>query len=1287
MADNQNENRYVDDKEFEPTVSYDDDGRVTQKQTYDRNGSPDRTYKYSYTGNGETVEQSFDSKTGELGHEEVFDKNGNTLKEIFRRDGQIRSAYTHQYNDDGSLAETVAYENDNGSLRVKSQFFVEKDNVGREVYTSRSFDESGKPVQIERGYKGQGKEGVFLSLSEGEKGFGARHDEFFKGKDSWKAEEYLTKYAEIKPVHAEDANKNVSEKVMEQDGSYHVVERTSDGAVLSDESFDKDGNMKAASYYENGVLDSKTIYNEDGSKHSFFYENDGSVRSEKFHSADGRSVSSIAHTSGMTTTELLDEQGRTTYSASYYNDGGKLYPWNEHSYEYDADGKKVADQGRSFGTAGEKGGKTSEELLASMQYKDEWLMKTFADRVSGRVTAEEAQKTSDVRPQSKDRQMADAQDKAKPAEKKTVQNDVKTPAPEQKPAARTATENLPSVRGNAMPEKTRAAENVGKEEALADSFVAFSKNRTRESAQQLFNSLRDMDLDFLRQGLTAEEMKEKMSAVMATAFDKGVAAGMNADALNKDIAAFSKQFEERLKNAAHGSEQPTATVTRLDDKANTAGVKGLENVEDAEYEDVTNDPAYANAGNMPAVRGNSMPERANADNKEAYAAALKEATGQDWEFKAGENSGLGVDHLRAPATPEMEAALKNAGIRYDIAEKDGKKLFTVETDKPLELTEEEKTRQEYADALKEATGQDWEFKAGENSGLGVDHLRAPATPEMEEALKNAGIRYGVAEKDGKKLFTVETDKPLELTEEEKTRQEYADALKEATGQDWEFKAGENSGLGVDHLRAPATPEMEEALKNAGIRYGVAEKDGKKLFTVETDKPLELTEEEKAQQKAKAAAKGKDGQQGGFGVDGYDDNANANSAKQQDSVSSEQLLAEMETVAAKINYHRNEQDEFCPYSRIKCASLIESTDKKNPFVQATLSPSGSTLINMPDKINLKFDTKINRKGEKNTQLTLEDCMAMVRMGMEKGWTSATLSGPPEFKKQMYLAMRAMGMEPVGYTPSPDLVKQGDAMFKSNAQNREHNASIDRRFPEMETARKAAGVEIDNIDKNLTNGFKDKGFGYEPKKPEDEKQSEQAPQQQEQASQQQEQAPQQQEQAPQQQEQAPQQQEQAPQQQEQAPQQQTQAPQQQEQAPQQQTQAPQQQEQAPQQQEQAPQQQTRAPLGLPNLQQQAAAQHDQPAPVAPRGEQKALPVLSPKLENKLTQVANQIAAKNPQIAGYLESNLGKPGQTPSTALQVVGNAANQTKALEVKSNSQNNANTTALSVIKRKGELDR
>ena len=852
----------------------------------------------------------------------------------------------------------------------------------------------------------------------------------------------------------------------------------------------------------------------------------------------------------------------------------------------------------------------------------------------------------------------------------TTQNDVK---PEQK-----STENLPSVRGNAMPEKTRAAENVGKEEALADSFVAFSKNRTRESAQQLFNSLRDMDLDFLRQGLTAEEMKEKMSAVMATAFDKGVAAGMNADALNKDIAAFSKQFEERLKNAAHAPEQPTAAATRLDDKANTGAKAGLENIEDAEYEDVTNDPAYANAAGLPAKSAEKEKEK---DGK-------NKTVPENEPIISTEKKSVKVADERFDANGNLVS-----GTYYD---NDGNVTQTVSVDKDgARLT-----------SFYDSDGSVRAEQRRSADGKTVSHIDYAGGLTHTDLFNDQGKPvYSLSYyQDGGKLYpwnerTTEYDengKPtvssksfgIDGADGEKSAEELMDSV--AYKDEWLFnKFAEHAGTQAETEKTVEKEENaaeqvapEQARQNDDVvdTASEPEKADERVAEPAQDRPVENEpvsaapvvendgNEAETADRAAPENTGNDngGQQGGFGVAGYDDDVNTNSAKQQDSVSSEQLLAEMETVAAKINYHRNEQDEFCPYSRIKCASLIESTDKKNPFVQATLSPSGSTLINMPDKINLKFDTKINRKGEKNTQLTLEDCMAMVRMGMEKGWTSATLSGPPEFKKQMYLAMRAMGMEPVGYTPSPDLVKQGDAMFKSNAQNREHNASIDRRFPEMETARKAAGVEIDNIDKNLTNGFKDKGFGYEPKKPEDEKQSEQAPQQQTQA---------------------PQQQEQAPQQQEQAPQQQEQAPQQQEQASQQQEQAPRQQEQASQQQEQAPQQQTRAPLGLPNLQQQTAAQHDQPAPVAPRGEQKALPVLSPKLENKLTQVANQIAAKNPQIAGYLESNLGKPGQTPSTALQVVGNAANQTKALEVKSNSQNNANTTALSVIKRKGELDR
>ena len=902
----------------------------------------------------------------------------------------------------------------------------------------------------------------------------------------------------------------------------------------------------------------------------------------------------------------------------------------------------------------------------------------------------------------------------------TTQNDVK---PEQK-----STENLPSVRGNAMPEKTHAAENVGKEEALADSFVAFSKNRTRESAQQLFNSLRDMDLDFLRQGLTAEEMKEKMSAVMATAFDKGVAAGMNADALNKDIAAFSKQFEERLKNAAHAPEQPTAAATRLDDKANTGAKAGLENIEDAEYEDVTNDPAYANAAGLPAKSAENEKEKDGKnktvpENEPIISTEKKSVKVADERFDANGNLVSGTYYDNDGNVTQTVSVDKDGARLTSFYDSDG----SVRAEQRRSADGKTVSHIDYAGGLTHTDLFNDQGKPVYSLSYYQDGGKLypwnERTTEYDENGKPtvSSKSFGIDGADGEKsaeelmdsvaykdewLFNKFAEHAGTQAEPEKTVEKEENAAEQVAPE----QARQNDDV-VDTASEPekadervAEPAQDRPVENEPVSAApVVENDGNEAETADWAAP-ENTGNDNG------------GQQGCLGVDGYDDNANANSAKQQDSVSSEQLLAEMETVAAKINYHRNEQDEFCPYSQIKCASLIESTDKKNPFVQATLFPSGSTLINMPDKINLKFDTKINRKGEKNTQLTLEDCMAMVRMGMEKGWTSATLSGPPEFKKQMYLAMRAMGMEPVGYTPSAELAKQGDAMFKSNAQNREHNASIDKRFPEMESERKAAGVEIDGIDKKLTDSFKGKGIGYEPKTPDeksaeskdnadqkDEKQSEQDSKTEEKAPQAEEKAPQVEEKAPQTEEKTPQVEEKAPQSEEKTPQVEEKAPQSEEKTPQVEEKAPQQQEQVPlglpnpeqgktREQEQAPRQpqperKGHAPLGLPNLKQQEADQHQPPAPVAPRGEQKALPVLSPKLENKLTQVANQIAAKNPQIAGYLESNLGKPGQTPSTALQVVGNAANQTKALEVKSNSQNNANTTALSVIKRKGELDR
>ena len=965
-----------------------------------------------------------------------------------------------------------------------------------------------------------------------------------------------------------DANEN---RYVDDKGYDHTVTHDDAGRVLSDKRYDKDGTLLGEGLYKNGEPIGRKEYRTDdkGLRHTITYDAENRILSDQGFDEDGT-------LRGESLFENGEFVGSKTYTTEYAK-GGQTF---DHIITRDADNQVLSDKryDKDGTLLGEGLYKNGEPIGRKEYAKDDMGF----DHVITRNADNEI--VSEQKFDKNGRLMT---------EEKTVQNDVKTPEPEQKPAARAAAENLPSVRGNAMPEraraetsagrgnadpnmpavrgnampeKARAAENVGKEEALADSFVAFTKNRTRESAQRLFNSLRDMDLDFLRQGLTAEEMKEKMSAVMATAFDKGVAAGMNADALNKDIAAFSKQFEERLKNAAHTPEQPTATATRLDDKANTGAKSGLENVEDAEYEDVTNDPAYANAAGLPA-----------------------------------KSAGNGIE---AEKTVEKE----------------------------------------------------------ENAAEQV----AP-----EQARQNDGVVDTASEPE---------------------------------------KADERG----------AEPAQDRPVENEPVSAApVVEDDGNEAETADRAAP-ENTGNDNG------------GQQGGFGVAGYDDDVNtntdenagadgkaaddkANAAQGQDSASLDQLHAEIEAVAAKINYHMSEQDEFCPYSTIKCSSFVESKDEKNPFVQATMRPSGSTLINMPDKINIKFNTVVETDGKQNTQLTLEDCMAMVRMGMEKGWTSATLSGPPEFKKQMYLAMRAMGMEPVGYTPSAELAKQGDAMFKSNAQNREHNASIDKRFPEMESERKAAGVGIDGIDKELTDSFKSKGIGYEPKTPDeksaeskdntdqkDEKQSEQDSKTEEKTPQAEEKAPQVEEKAPQAEEKTPQVEEKAPQVEEKAPQSEEKTPQVEEKAPQQQEQAPlglpnpeqgktREQEQTPQQPQ--PERNGHAPLGLPNLKQQEADQHQPPAPVLPGKTQLALPALPPEkgkeLNAKFTYMVEDLAAKNPQVAGYLAAGLGKADKSPSTMLQVYGGAANEVKALEVKPNTRanSNANTNLPSVIKRKGELDR
>lgn len=138
-------------------------------------------------------------------------------------------------------------------------------------------------------------------------------------------------------------------------------------------------------------------------------------------------------------------------------------------------------------------------------------------------------------------------------------------------------------------------------------------------------------------------------------------------------------------------------------------------------------------------------------------------------------------------------------------------------------------------------------------------------------------------------------------------------------------------------------------------------------------------------------------------------------------------------------------------------------------------NGNRIINNANRIDLAH--KYTR-GEK-PHPTLEECMSMVRMGQQKGWTAAKLTGTPEFQKQMYLACRALGMPVKDFVPTAEMLKEGAAledMYNSKSsvlpqtdQEKAQGApekrlptliekcqDLDARFPKLEKVREAQPV---------------------------------------------------------------------------------------------------------------------------------------------------------------------------------------------------------------------------------------
>ncbi len=327
---------------------------------------------------------------------------------------------------------------------------------------------------------------------------------------------------------------------------------------------------------------------------------------------------------------------------------------------------------------------------------------------------------------------------------------------------------------------------------------------------------------------------------------------------------------------------------------------------------------------------------------------------------------------------------------------------------------------------------------------------------------------------------------VEFTEEKKAPSKEEEAEKDAAKKKAPLKEEE--------------AEKDAAKKKAPLKEEEAEKDAAKKTA-----PLKEEEaEKKAPAKEKVAEKDEPKKEGGEKEDAPKKEAPQKDGKEEKGITgsfnfieeepqlvptknkSSDLMEQVQITALKNRYMEMEAQadngRYSPFSVMEYDSIKASNDKKNPYVVVEMHESGAKIYNRPDRIDLHYKSTYEegsngKRTQAASQLSFEDCMAMVRLGMEKGWTATTLSGPPEFQAQMYLACRALGMEVKGYQPTEELMKQGDAKWAENAVARDHAQSMDQRFPRLEDERQAANLGYDGINQEFVKDLKAKGLGYE------------------------------------------------------------------------------------------------------------------------------------------------------------------------------------------------------------------
>ena len=1061
---------------FSDQYTYDESGRRLSHDSF-KDGKLKSREESSYDENGFKTTKYFDGDNVPQRIVRLDDKGRQVGLADYDLHGNLKSFSSQTYKENGEENETVSYEISNGKIYITSQSFYD-DNGTRHIRSYRN-DEvkmsyQTKDLRFPNQVWVPTKDDWSRDRAAAEEHLNAYKAEeaFFKSKPEPKMDAWVASFGEPEksPVkeeqkaeiaeetkQAEPESRKKDRQMTDSEGYNHLVSYDDDGRVSADKKFDKDGNLIGEGIYENGEFKGSKAYFVDNEGFSHvavkdvqdrpvsdqkfdkdgnligegIYEN-GEFKGSKAYFVDNEGFSHVAVKDVQdrpVSDQKFDKDGKLAGEGIYENGefkGSKAYFIDNEGFSHvavkDELDRPVSDQ--KFDKDGKLAGEgiyENGEFKGSKAYvvKDGVEQVVEYDVNDNVITpAPEKQAEKQTGPVQEER-------KAEPAEEvkqaESVQEERKAEPVEEVKQAESVQEErkaepVEEVK-QAEPEKQaeQQAEQVAESDAYVNMITPASEEREEKQPDQVF------DKDGRLSEQTLYDNLGRVSGSVAYAYsDDGSVSMYTYDVDGQQTGFDSYDAEGHRKFAADFSNGVQQNFVRFDDEGRPTNIE------------------LYNEG-QPAV-STSIQYDGDAvykDVRSAEGQLLRSETTRDGRMSI-------VDYVDQKA---RAFSFDRGGDVYgftDYAIQDGKAVKV--KDGQFNLSGQEREARFYdadgrvtkgliRDSEESVTNysfnEDGSYKeSGPNGDKTHRAIRLFGknvyTPQMPEFSENWSNEIPVA---------VDGDNHPQLSEQELAcfRQGYVEI----------GKGGSNAGyyserlpcMNEDFSRTKLFEQAADRLAQVGgVKRETSNSGAEQSFAnTQQNGGAEQTADNRANDAGERTAENvivnTAPEQTAENSDNQSDRTsenedeevyvaeNGNEDEKAKGLGEEDLMKQGKNLQQWINYFGMEGSRAKPPYASPFESIKECRNLKGSALMDL--ENGNTLINSTSRIELVVRTK---EGEKK-EPTLEECMTLVRLGQQKGWTSIRITGSPAFQKQMYLACRSLGMPTKDFVPTPEMLKEG------------------------------------------------------------------------------------------------------------------------------------------------------------------------------------------------------------------------------------------------------------------------